>query len=323
MKIDKDSVESSPYSYTVTLDQDVPKKADETLLGAGADKKDEYKPVNPANIPVGDVNNEWIATVKLAIELPSQNMYHMVIEDSKKSEFMTPKEYFKRPAKDQQTSLNDVFVPVTDTSKDPFSFAFKDRSSGDTLFSTEHRKFVIQDKFKEFGFQIASTTVYGLGMSNKAFELETGAYTMYSKTRVHGSEIDQFLGGQQGPAVHPFIMFKTDDNQFAGIYFPNSAPAQFEMVRYDGWEWSIFNYITIGGAVEMYFILPDTADNVVMAYQNLIGKPAFPPMSALGFYQGSDSYATIDDLKNADAEYAKRHYILEGFNLDNYNMKGH
>jgi alpha-glucosidase (family GH31 glycosyl hydrolase) len=48
---------------------------------------------------------------------------------------------------------------------------------------------------------------------------------MYSKTRLQGAEIDQFLGGQQGPAVHPFIMYKTEDNQFAGIYFPNSAPA--------------------------------------------------------------------------------------------------
>lgn len=100
-------------------------------------------------------------------------------------------------------------------------------------------------------------------MSNKRFLLESGAYSMYSKTRVGGSEIDQYLGGQQGPAVHPFLMFKTDDGQFAGVYFPNSAPAQFELIRYEGYEWSIFNYITIGGAVEMYFIMPDTPDNVI------------------------------------------------------------
>jgi len=145
---------------------------------------------------------------------------------------------------------------------------------------------------------------------------------MYSKTRLQGAEIDQFLGGQQGPAVHPFIMYKTEDNQFAGIYFPNSAPAQFELVRYDGYEWSIFNYITIGGAVEMYFILPNTAEKVIQAYQNLIGLPAFPPMSALGFYQGSNSYAALTDFAAADEKYGKRNYIVEGYNLDNYNVNG-
>ena len=146
---------------------------------------------------------------------------------------------------------------------------------------------------------------------------------MYSKTRVQGSVIDEYLGGQQGPAVHPFIMFKTTDNQFAGIYFPNSAPAQFELIRYSGYEWSIFNYITIGGAVEMYFILPDTADKVIQKYQSLVGLPAFPPMSALGFYQGSDSYSKLDDFATADAMYQQRHYIVEGYNMDNYNMDGH
>jgi alpha-glucosidase (family GH31 glycosyl hydrolase) len=79
-------------------------------------------------------------------------------------------------------------------------------------------------------------------------------------------------------------MFKTDDNQFAGVYFVGSAPAQFEIVRYEGYDWTIVNYIAIAGTIEAYFILPNSAEEVIKTYQNMVGLPAFPPMSALGFY---------------------------------------
>ena len=45
-------------------------------------------------------------------------------------------------------------------------------------------------------------------------------------------------------------------------------------------------------------------------------------MSALGFYQGSDSYSKLTELKDVDKMYKERHYIVEGYNLDNYNMNG-
>ena len=172
MTIGKDSVKMSPYSYTVTLDQTPPAKKQETLLGAGADDKKTYKPVNPELVTVDTANNAWIKSVDLAIELPDQNMYHLMIQDSANKEYTTPEEYFTRPPGDEQTSLKDVFIPVATTdATTPYSFAFNDRSTGEALFDTSLRKFVMQDKFKEFGFKVKSTEVYGLGMSNKQFNL--------------------------------------------------------------------------------------------------------------------------------------------------------
>lgn len=142
-------LESTPYSYSVTLDQKWKEDKPKTLLTAQADKKDVYTPVNPTEIPAEVTNNMWIDTVMFNVTLASQNMAHMVVYDKAKTEFMTPKKVFDRPMKDPQTSLQDTFSPIT---KDKFVFQIKDRSTGKELFSTEKRKFVMQDKFKEFGF---------------------------------------------------------------------------------------------------------------------------------------------------------------------------
>lgn len=170
--------------------------------------------------------------------------------------------------------------------------------------------------------EVRSQTVYGLGLSNRQFTLQTGAYTMYAKSRYEGSVIDEFLGGQQGPAVHPFIMFKLDDGQFAGIYFVGSAPAQFEIVRYEGYDWTIINYVTVAGAIEAFFILPGSAEEVIRQYQMIVGLPAMPPINALGFYQGSDSYTQLSDFAAVDKKYSDQHFIVEGYNLDQWNQAG-
>ena len=91
-------------------------------------------------------------------------------------------------------------------------------------------------------------------------------------------------------------MFKTERNQFAGIYFPNSAPAQFELIRYTGYDWTIVNYITIAGSIEAYFILPGSAEEVIAQYYALVGMPMLPPFYSLGFFQGSGAYKSLDDL---------------------------
>jgi len=275
--------------------------------------------VDPSKIPVGAVNNDWTEKVQVDLSLVAQNVAHLNIYDAAKKGFMTPETVLPRAPEDFQANVDQTFT----VSLDPFSFELKDRSNGNVVLQTNNRKLVFQDKFMEMGFEVKSQDVYGLGLSNRQFTLETGAYTMYSKSRAHGSVTDKSLGGQQGPAVHPFVMFKTDDNQFAAIYFPNSSPAQFEVIRYEGYDWTILNYIAVSGTVEAYFILPDSAENVIAQYQKMIGLPAFPPIHALGFYQGSDSYKQLSDLQDADKSYQDMHFIVEGYNLDNYNELGH
>lgn len=108
--------------------------------------------MDPLSIGVG-ANNEYIKTVNMTLELPNQNMYHLVIKDNDKDEFTVPKTFLERPPLNEQTSFNSVFnASYATTDKSPFTFSFSDRSTGNVLLKTEKRKFVMQDKFKELGF---------------------------------------------------------------------------------------------------------------------------------------------------------------------------
>lgn len=79
---------------------------------------------------------------------------------------------------------------------DPFGFSIVDRDNAkEVLIQTAGRKFVMASKFKEMGFQIHSQNVYGLGLSNRKFTLEPGAYTMFARNRKGGSVLDESLGG--------------------------------------------------------------------------------------------------------------------------------
>lgn len=284
------TVTQTAHSYSVLLnntkayDPVTPPKSDAAQSLAQASSPDGadahvYKPVDPSAVTVDD-SNKWIKEVNLTMTLPKQNLAKLRLYDSDKPGFSIPDELFERLPENTQTSVEEAFS----VSLSPFAFEIKDRVSGQPIIKTEKRKFVMQDKFKELGLTIKSQNVYGLGLSNRHFTLETGAYTMYGRNRKEGSVYDESLGGQQGPGVHPFIMFKTDDDQFAGIYFAGSAPAQFEVIRFDGYDWTVLNYITIAGSIEAYFILPGSADEVLAAYQGLIGMPAMPPFYSLGFF---------------------------------------
>jgi alpha-glucosidase (family GH31 glycosyl hydrolase) len=79
---------------------------------------------------------------------------------------------------------------------------------------------------------------------------------------------------------------------FFGIYFVGTAPQTFEIIYYPGESKVVLNYITLGGAIEMYLIMRGTAQEIVKKYHAIIGFSAMPPFHALGFYQGSNNYTT-------------------------------
>jgi alpha-glucosidase (family GH31 glycosyl hydrolase) len=80
-----------------------------------------------------------------------------------------------------------------------------------------------------------------------------------------------------------------------GIFFRNSN-AMSPVITYKDEDEATLSYITTGGQVEIYFMFKGTAKQIISAYQNLVGKPALPPLWSLGWNVGSRSYKTIDDF---------------------------
>jgi alpha-glucosidase (family GH31 glycosyl hydrolase) len=58
----------------------------------------------------------------------------------------------------------------------------------------------------------------------------------------------------------------------------------FEVIHFEGYEESVVNFITLGGHIEVYFIIRGTASEILARYQATVGKSEVPPYYALGLF---------------------------------------
>lgn len=54
----------------------------------------------------------------------------------------------------------------------------------------------------------------------------------------------------------------------------------------------------MGGPIEIYTIMRGKVDDILKKYHGMIGYSMMPPFHALGFYQGSNTYKTLDQVKS-------------------------
>ena len=184
---------------------------------------------------------------------------------------------------DVMTQLESArFDPITEIGK-KFSFKLTDPISNKFLFDTTNRALIFTDKYIEYGFVVPTQILFGIGQHNSKFLLQEGRWTMLNKDHP-GSRIAKGEGKEPLYGTHPFLMTKTEDNKFIGVLFYNSNPQQFE-IEFSKNGKSVVTYRTIGGILDIYFFTADSADNIIMKYNELIGKPILPPFWALGYHQ--------------------------------------
>eukprot|EP00878_Enallax_costatus_P026511 GHUV01028453.1.p1 GENE.GHUV01028453.1~~GHUV01028453.1.p1 ORF type:complete len:274 (+),score=72.90 GHUV01028453.1:394-1215(+) len=70
-------------------------------------------------------------------------------------------------------------------------------------------------------------------------------------------------------------------------------------------------YRVIGGVLDFYFFTGPGPEAVVQQYQDVIGKPAMPPLWALGFHQCRWGYKTLADVKDVVQRYKSANLPLE------------
>lgn len=228
-------------------------------------------------------------------------------DDPKRWEVTKLKGFMGEKEPDKLTMLDGVGFSKTDDEN--FSFEFTDTISKSVLFDTSKRSLIYTDKYLEIGFTLPTQVLFGLGQHNAKFLLNEGNWTMFNRDQP-GSPVAKGEGRQHLYGTHPFLMAKTTDNKFIGILFYNSNPQQVS-IRFSSSGKSIINYKTIGGILDIYYIMADTADNVIMKYNNLVGKPVLPPFWALGFHQCSWQYNTTQDLEDVVSNYTSSGYIFD------------
>ena len=184
----------------------------------------------------------------------------------------------KSPITVQELSGSELIFSYT---TDPFSFAVKRRSNGQTLFNTSSNsafgEMVFKDQYLEISTSLPKdASIYGLGENSQANGIKlvpNEPYTLYTED-VSAINLNTDLYGS-----HPVYM---DLRNVGGKPYAHAVlllNSNGMDVFYRG---TSLTYKVIGGVFDFYFVAGPSPLDVVDQYTSLIGRPAPMPYWSLG-----------------------------------------
>ncbi|MQM17553.1 hypothetical protein Taro_050525, partial [Colocasia esculenta] len=195
---------------------------------------------------------------------------------------------------------------------DPFGFAVKRKSDGQTLFDTNARpsdpygSMVFKDQYLEISTRLPSdAALYGLGENTQPGGIRlrlNDPYTLYT-TDISAINLNTDLYGS-----HPFYMDLRQVKGEAsahGVLLLNSNGMD---VAYRG---SSLTYKVIGGVLDLYFFAGPSPLGVVDQYTSLVGRPAPMPYWALGFHQCRWGYRNLSVVEGVVEGYKNAQIPLD------------
>lgn len=184
---------------------------------------------------------------------------------------------------------------------DPFGFAVRRKSNGQTLFNSSYGTMVFKDQYLEISTQLPGTAaLYGLGENTQPGGIRlqpNDPYTLYT-TDISAINLNTDLYGS-----HPVYMDLRNVEGGASAHAVLLLSSNGMDVFYRG---SSLTYKVIGGVFDFYFFAGPTPLAVVDQYTSFIGRPAPMPYWALGFHQCRWGYhnlsvveGVVEGYKNA------------------------
>ncbi|MED6173372.1 NAD(P)H-dependent D-xylose reductase (XR) [Stylosanthes scabra] len=294
-----------------------------------------------ALLQVKQTNNIYGADIPLLrfyAKHESENRLRVHITDAKNQRWEVPYDLLPREQppplkqsiaflnKKNSTSVSEYSgseLVLTYTS-DPFSFAVKRKSNGDTLFNSSSDDdfhpfgpLVFKDQYLEISTKLPKdASLYGLGEHTQphGFKLyPNDPYTLFN-TDISAFNVNADLYGS-----HPVYMDLRNDGSKAyahGVLLLNSNGMD---VVYTG---TSLTYKTIGGVLDFYFFSGPSPLSVVDQYTSLIGRPAPMPYWAFGFHQCKFGYQNLSVVEEVVENYQKAKIPLDVIWNDDDHMDG-
>ncbi|KAK4763860.1 hypothetical protein SAY87_013298 [Trapa incisa] len=207
---------------------------------------------------------------------------------------------------------------------DPFSFAVRRKSNGQTLFNTSsggsdpYSSLVFKDQYLEVSTTLPKdASLYGLGENTQPHGIRLfpgDPYTLYT-TDVSAINLNTDLYGS-----HPVYMDLRNvagEASAHGVLLLNSNGMD---VFYRG---TSLTYKVIGGVMDFYFFAGPSPLDVVDQYTQLIGRPAPMPYWAFGFHQCRWGYHNLSVVEDVVENYQKAQIPLDVIWNDDDHMDGH
>ncbi|KAK7407538.1 hypothetical protein VNO78_09491 [Psophocarpus tetragonolobus] len=206
---------------------------------------------------------------------------------------------------------------------DPFSFAVKRKSNGETLFdsssgdSDPFSSIVFKDQYLEISTKLPKdASLYGLGENTQPHGIKlypSDPYTLYT-TDISAINLNADLYGS-----HPVYMDLRNAGGKASAHAVLLLNSNGMDVFYTG---TSLTYKIIGGVFDFYFFSGPSPLNVVDQYTTLIGRPAPMPYWAFGFHQCRWGYHNLSVVEDVVENYKKAQIPLDVIWNDDDHMDG-
>ncbi|KAL1196146.1 Alpha-xylosidase 1 [Cardamine amara subsp. amara] len=264
-----------------------------------------------------------ITILRLFVKHETDHRLHVHITDAKKQRWEVPYnlllreqpptvtgKWKKSPVTVQEISGPELIFSFT---TDPFSFAVRRRSNGETIFNTTSSdkafgEMVFKDQYLEISTSLPKeASLYGLGENSRANGIKlvpNEPYTLFTED-VWAFKLNTDLYGS-----HPVYMDLRND-VVGGKAYAHSVlllNSNGMDVFYRG---SSLTYKVIGGVLDFYFFDGPSPLNVVDQYTSLIGRPAAMPYWSLGFHQCRWGYRNVSVVEDVVDNYQKAKIPLD------------
>ncbi|XP_075746394.1 lysosomal alpha-glucosidase isoform X2 [Rhipicephalus microplus] len=156
-----------------------------------------------------------------------------------------------------------------------FGIAVTRKENGAVIFDTRLPGTVLSKQFLQVSTRLTTANIFGLGgLSPKETlkqDINWKTVTFFNK-RINGRPSDYF-------GVHHFYMVVEEDGKANGLFLRNGN-AMDVLLQPE----KVITFRTTGGLLDFDIFLGDSPDDVLRQFTELVGRPAMPPLWALGHH---------------------------------------
>jgi len=214
------------------------------------------------------INNKKLKSIKTLdffnIML-SECAYRIQIKDSNNKRWEIPDHVFNNYENEEFNCQKFNPYPVLKKSQNEYILQKPDLTN---LVALDIYNIIYSDLYIEFNLIFDNNIFFGIGERMANIQLKNGTYTVFNKDQQ--SPIEDGLGGKNIYGSQPFLISKTKNNEFLGIYFRNSNYMDIIISN------KIVKFKTTGGIIDLYILFHPNAENLIQNFHTIIGKPYFP-----------------------------------------------
>ncbi|RWS25261.1 lysosomal alpha-glucosidase-like protein, partial [Leptotrombidium deliense] len=234
---------------------------------------------------------EQSRSLEVFIDYINRNIVRVSIKDPKDSESFNSDEVLEKELNREQFFDGQYAVSYN---KKHFSFSVVRKSTGTIIFDTSSSDILFGKRFKQITSVIGTnhSCIYGLAEHMTDLCLPTNKRTIY--TLFNRGDLPHERNDPQFDlyGFHPFYVALEHDASAHGVYLYNTYAMDI-VVQPD----ATITYRTVGGQLDLFFMLGPEPDQVTSQYTTIVGRPFLPPYWALGFHLCRYKYNSTEAVR--------------------------